>query len=238
MERCQIVLFPPSLISSTFINWNSLVKRKCSFFLPLCIYFTQLFISARTHEHLSSSLLRVIIHSYYYLLYYSKLSVGHGNKPDSFLKSHHSLMVETANQRLSEDILSRKQIQKPTGSHRYVIFDYSWSFRRSDSREMSRCFPARTGWAGQVKEVAAAEASMCNSLGTAEEQGVPSGWRKRVCTWDRAGQDVNLEREKQGPNPRVGGGPRCLTPGWRRHCRWEAIDRAQVAESHVWFSEF
>ena len=22
-----------------------------------------------------------------------------------------------------------------------------------------------------------------------------------------------LEREKQGPNPRVGGGPRCLTPG-------------------------
>ena len=84
-------------------------------------------------------------------------------------------MVETANQRLSEDILSRKQIQKPTGSHRYVIFYYSWSFRRSDSREMSRCFPARIGWAGQVREVAAAEASVCNSLGTAEEQGVPSG---------------------------------------------------------------
>lgn len=172
----KLSFFPPLSFLLHLSIGTLLWKGNVPFFLPLCIYFIQLFISARTHEHLSSSLLRVIIHSYYNLLYYSKLSVGHGNKPDSFLKSHHSLMVETANQRLSEDTLSRKQIQKPTGSHRYVIFDYSWSFRRSDSREMSRCFPARTGWAGQVKEVAAAEASMCNSLGTAEEQGVPSGW--------------------------------------------------------------
>lgn len=66
-----------------------------------------------------------------------------------------------------------------------------------------------------------------------------SEWLKhRVCTCEtELGKMKSGEREAGVQIPEWAG-DRCLTQSWRRHCRWEAIDRAQVAESHVWCSDF